>query len=136
MVRVLTLTSNDIEDLREERRRLASVASTPLVLDLLDTLIASGVSASGVRIEVKPIDASDHMLSTGEVAEMFGVSERAVRKWCERSRIIAFQPGGPGADWRIPASQFPATLDEMRNLYAAAKRLSDKYGGPLDDYER
>lgn len=133
---MLTLKPTDIEHLREERQVLSSLRSKSVLLEIVDTLISSGESASGVRVEVKRIDGSDQLLSTHEVAVMFGVSERAVRKWCERGRIIALQPGGSGGDWRIPASQFPATVEEMKALYATAKRLSDKYGGPLDDYER
>ncbi len=107
-----------------------------MLLALLDTLIASAASAPGIQLEVRPLDATDRLLSTQAVAEMVGVSDRAVRKWCEQGRIVATQPGGSRGDWRIPASQFAASPEEMSTLRARAMRLSQKYGGPLDDYER
>lgn len=74
-------------------------------------------------------------LTPKQVAEMFLVSERTVRKWCEKGLIKAVQPGGPRGDWRIARSQFAAGPDEVRTLLETVGKINERFEGEVDDYE-
>ncbi|HEY8414800.1 MAG TPA: helix-turn-helix domain-containing protein, partial [Thermaerobacter sp.] len=75
-------------------------------------------------------------LSPREVAGLFEVTERTVRKWCAQGKIVAFQPAGRGGEWRIPVDQFAATPEQIRAFRQATREIAARYGGPIDDFER
>lgn len=51
-------------------------------------------------------------LSITDFAKLHSISESTVRRLIRGRRIAAFQPGGPGTCWRIPANAFEAGLDQ------------------------
>ncbi len=53
-------------------------------------------------------------LTTREVAELLGVSQRYVRRLCERGVLLGFQPTGPRGDWRVSRSFVSAIIDMAR----------------------
>ena len=53
-------------------------------------------------------------LTTREVAELLNVSQRYVRRLCERGVLLGFQPTGPRGDWRVSRSFVSAIVDMGR----------------------
>lgn len=117
---VLTLLPEEVMELEKEKPRL-SPTQTPVAYRLVDEAIRQ---------------ARRRYLSPRQVAEMFDVTERTVRKWCEQGKIIAFQPSGPGGEWRIPADQFAATPEQIRAFRQTAQEIAAKYGEDIDDFEQ
>lgn len=117
----LRLPREDVEALRHE---LAAVdpRRAPTVRRIVEDLLRKGERPS-------------RLLSPRELAQILQVSERTVRKWCERGLIFAIQPGGPRGAWRIPADQFPVDLEAIPRFLRLGREIVAKYGGPMDDYE-
>lgn len=116
----LTLTPEEVAALEREKERL-SPSEVPVTCRVVERVLRQ---------------AQKRLLTPREVADMFGVSERAVRKWCEQGKIVAFQPGGRGGEWRIPADQFAATPEQIRAFRRVTEEIVAKYGGEIDDFER
>lgn len=117
---VLKLAQQEVIELEKEKEYL-SRTRTPIVYRVVEEVLRQ---------------AQRRYLSPREVAEMFGVTERAVRKWCEQGKIAAFQPAGRGGEWFIPADQFPATPEQIRAFRQTAQEIAAKYGEEIDDFER
>ena len=67
---------------------------------------------------------------------MLDVSERTVRKWCEKGLVQAVQPARPKGAWRIVASQFTVTPRQMSAIVRKVRSLNRRLGSSeLDDYE-
>jgi excisionase family DNA binding protein len=64
--------------------------------------------------------------TTGEVAEMFGVTRRTVTKWCEQGRIPSTVT--PGGQRRIPVSALGGQVYQTRKEELKA-RLASKLAG-------
>ena len=71
--------------------------------------------------------------TVAEVAEEFSVSEGAVRDWIAKHKIMAIQPGGPGAAYRVPE----AALQVLRDRSTSVRRSDApvRSGPPLDLYQ-
>lgn len=84
----------------------------------------------GARVEGKP----KRFYTTGEVAEMFGVTRKTVINWCERGRLPSVLT--PGGQRRIPVSAFPLSPEEMAEREALKARLAARVAGmptPTDE---
>lgn len=112
---------------KDQASRLASVIrhsglaeAAPLAKDL-EELARSG---DAVVVEVR---RPARELTTAQVAEMFAVTDRAVRAWCEAGRIAAHRT--PGGEWRIPADQFQASHEDVLRFRETVKKLSARFSG-------
>lgn len=130
---VLELAPSDVLEIARQLSAVREVA--PAAGALLDRLVTES-KGNGIRIEVRELPCRPRYLTTAQVAEMFLVSERAVRKWCKSGRIRAEQPGGPDGDWRIPEDQFGATHEALTRLHRTATDIAARHGGPDDYFER
>ena len=130
---MLKLAPSEVQELARQVAAVREVA--PAAGELLHQLVTEA-KGSGVRIEVTELPRRSRYLTTGQVAEMFQVTERAVRKWCNSGRIRADQPGGPDGEWRIPEDQFAATHEAMTRLQRTAAEIAARHGGPDDFFER
>jgi excisionase family DNA binding protein len=75
------------------------------------------------QIDIYPVKNKTYY-TTGEVAKVFQVSDRMVRKWCEQGRVRALQT--PGGAWRIYASQFPE-LQKVQNFQKTAGQINERF---------
>ena len=76
-------------------------------------------------------------LTTRDVADIFRISERVVRRWCEQGHVVAMRTPGPRGVWRIRANQFAASSDAVTTLLDTVARLNRRFdAGPPDEYER
>lgn len=85
------------------------------------------------QIDIYPVKQSNYY-TTGEVAKAFQVSDRMVRKWCEKGTIQALQT--PGGAWRIYVSQFP-DLSKVEGFQKAADKINERFREypEIDDFE-
>lgn len=134
MVRVLHVARDEVRALTREIKNLpADVA--PTLKRLVEGVVeAAGPEGGEVVVDIRP--ARSEWLTPKQVAEMFGVTERAVRKWCHKGVLKAVQPGGPRGDWRIPRSQFAAGPEEVQTLLETVRDMNRRFEGEVDDYER
>jgi len=78
--------------------------------------------------------SQQRFLTTREVAEMFDVSSRMVRRWCEDQRVRASRT--PGGHWRIPAEQFRATPEQLKHFTRTIEEMNERFDDPPpEDYE-
>jgi len=73
----------------------------------------------------KGMKKSGGLLSTGQVAKKFGVSNQTILNWIENGKIEATQT--PGGHWRIPAHQFRTTEEQDEKFDKFLKRMWDKH---------
>lgn len=109
---VLELQPEDVAALEKELEQI-SPAETPVAHRLVEAVLGN---------------IGRRFLSPREVAGLFEVSERAVRKWCEQRKIVAFQPAGRRGEWRIPADQFAATPEQIRAFRQTTQAIAAKHG--------
>ncbi len=96
--------------------------------------IVQGIGEAGGEILLRPT-AEGRFLTTAEVAQMYRVTDRVVRKWCEAGHLQA-ERVGPRGEWRILRSQFSAGPVEVRKLLETAARINRRFEGEeIDDYE-
>lgn len=67
--------------------------------------------------------------TTGEVAELFGVTRRTVTKWCEQGRIQSIVT--PGGQRRIPASALGGQAYQTRKEELKARLAGKLAGHPI-----
>ncbi|MEW6048001.1 MAG: helix-turn-helix domain-containing protein [Bacillota bacterium] len=85
----------------------------------------------------RPGGSGERYLTPRDVAEMLDVTEQAVRAWCERGLIDAIQPAGHKGVWRIPASQFAVSPEQLRDIVEKIRAINRRLGyGETDDHER
>ena len=88
------------------------------VTDLIDRLVG--------QEEESGTDSGNRILSTSEVAKMFGVTSQTVLTWCKAGRMPgAYQT--PGGTWKIPGK----ALTRIERLLSASSEL-DAY---IPDHE-
>ena len=131
---MVTLTPEDISALRREEQQLSS--DFPRLRDLIHTLGTLSASGEPVGITVAEPEVP-RWLTTRDVADMFRISERAVRHWCEQGHVVAMRTPGPRGVWRIRADQFAASSDAVTTLLDTVVRLNRRFDAkPPDEYER
>lgn len=131
---MVTLTPEDISALRREEQQLPS--DFPRLRDLIHTLGTLSASGEPVGITIAEPDVP-RWLTTRDVADMFRISERAVRHWCEQGHVVAMRTPGPRGVWRIRADQFAASSDAVTTLLDTVVRLNGRFDAePPDEYER
>ncbi|SFQ38233.1 helix-turn-helix domain-containing protein [Salibacterium halotolerans] len=115
-------------------------------------LTKRGRKPSGVRLSPSAIslrrkrgtserlsaNAQPNRYSTGEAAEILGVSSETVRKMCDAGRFPEAERTN-GGHWRIPDTYFKVTLQEAREADQFMKPLDEKtvdqLGGYADDID-
>lgn len=131
---MVTLKPEDVSALRREEQQLPS--DFPRLRDLIRKLGTLTASGEPVRITIAESGAP-RWLTTRDVADMFRISERAVRHWCEQGHVVAIRTPGPRGVWRIRADQFAAAPGAVNTLLDTVGRLNRRFDGePPDDYER
>ena len=95
----------------------------------------SAYTTEAVEIDFIPLCKEKKLLRTSEVAEVYQVSDRMVRKWCETGKIKALQT--PGGGWRIPASQF-ADLEKVQGFQETAEKINRRFkdSPEIEEFER
>ncbi|WP_456276383.1 MerR family transcriptional regulator [Bacillus sp. AK128] len=83
-----------------------------------------------------PIRADQTEVYTStEVAEILGVSDQTIRRWCDQGKYLgAYQT--PGGHWRIPKKHFRVSLDEARKRNVFEQKLNEfnaKHGEVTED---
>ena len=84
----------------EERARLAQLQqSTAPVATVYRVVLDELAKCDG-------IESAGRWITSGEAAEILGVSAKTVRKWCIAGRLpSARKTSGEKGDWRIPAHE-------------------------------
>ncbi|NLW46165.1 MAG: helix-turn-helix domain-containing protein [Firmicutes bacterium] len=100
----------------ETRKKLASK-----LLAHLNQIAES--TAEAYQIDIYPVKEKLYY-TTAEIAKIFEVSDRMVRKWCEQGKIHALQT--PGGAWRILASQFK-DLTKVQEFQKTAEQINEKF---------
>lgn len=82
--------------------------------------------------------STDGYLTTSEAAEIGGVSDQTIRRWCEKGKFPdAFQTDG--GHWRIPQKHFKMTLQQARKADAFMKKVDEdtrkQLGGDVDEFD-
>lgn len=62
--------------------------------------------------------------TSSEAAEMIGVSDQTIRRWCEKGKYLEATKTD-GGHWRIPRKYFKITLDEARKRKAFGEQLNE-----------
>jgi excisionase family DNA binding protein len=75
----------------------------------------------------KPEGKPKRFYTTGEVAEMFGVTRRTVINWCDRGRIPSILT--PGGQRRIPVTAFLTSPEDEAERQTIKARLAAKAAG-------
>lgn len=120
---------------KEQASRLA-IAIRGADLEVAATLAAElETSIQSGDLVVVEIRRPVRELTTAQVAEMYAVSDRTVRSWCDSGRIIAHRT--PGGEWRIPADQFQASNEEVHRFRETVAKLNARFAGQPepDDFE-
>lgn len=73
-------------------------------------------------------------LTTAQVAGIFRVPNRVVRKWCRVGLIWATRVGQRGP-WRILRSQFSVGPEEVQRLLDTVARINSRFEDDLDEDE-
>lgn len=90
-------------------------------------------TAEAYQIDIYPVKAKRYY-TTIEIAKIFEVSDRMVRKWCEQGKIHALQT--PGGAWRILASQFK-DLTKVQKFQKTAEQINENFQDypEIDEFE-
>ncbi|RKO61733.1 putative site-specific integrase-resolvase [Caldibacillus debilis GB1] len=78
---------------------------------------------------VEPID-----YSTLEAAEIVGVSDQTIRRWCEKGKFPEAKRTESG-HWRIPKKYFKISLEDARKRRKFEQRLNEYNAKHGEDYE-
>jgi excisionase family DNA binding protein len=76
--------------------------------------------------------------TTSEAAEIGGVSDQTIRRWCEKGKFPgAYQT--EGGHWRIPQKLFKVTLQQAREANAFMKKVDEdtrrQLGDDIDEFD-
>jgi excisionase family DNA binding protein len=110
----MIIEKNDLKD-AEARKKISEK-----ILANVDKLVKS---TEKYQIDIRPVKTKTYY-TTGEIAKVFEVSDRMVRKWCEQGRISALRT--PGGVWRIYAAQF-SDLEKIKNFQKIAEQINEKF---------
>ncbi|KQU24047.1 hypothetical protein ASG65_19115 [Bacillus sp. Leaf13] len=93
-----------------------------------------GAILRGLAVESEKVE----YVTSSEAAEMGGVSDQTIRRWCEKGKFPeAFKTDG--GHWRIPQKYFKMTLQEARKADAFMKQVDedtrDQLGGDVDEFD-
>ena len=128
---VIALQPSRVRTITSELETAAK--QTPTIAGLVAEIV-QGIGETGGEIVLLPA-AVDDFLTTAEVAQMYRVTDRVVRKWCEAGYVKATRVG-PRGEWRILRSQFAAGPAEVRKLLDTVTRINSRFQGEeIDDYE-
>ena len=131
--KVIALRQEEVRALAREMETDAA-KQTPTMVRLISEVL-QGIGATGGELILRPMTDQGAFLTTAQVAEMFQVSDRVVRKWCETGRLKATRIGDRG-EWHIHRSQFAAGPEEVRHLLDTVTRINSRFQGEeIDDYE-
>ncbi len=131
VVKVIALQPSRVRTLTRELKTAAQ--QTPAIEGLVSEIV-HGIGETGGEIVLRPTSAED-FLTTADVAKMYRVTDRVVRKWCEAGHIKATRVG-PRGEWRVLRSQFTAGPEAVRRLLDAATRINGRFQGEeIDGYE-
>lgn len=84
----------------ERRAREAEATGASAPVDRLYRLVIRELG------NVDGVDAAGRWLGTAEAADVLGVSEKTVRRWCGDGRFpSARKTSGDTGEWRIPAAE-------------------------------
>jgi len=71
-----------------------------------------------------PIEEKQNVYTSSEAAEILGVSDQTIRRWCEKGKYPdAFQT--PGGHWRIPKKYFKIGIEEARKRREFEQQLNE-----------
>ena len=119
-----------------DKKELKSAANrkklTNALLELFDE--AATTSAETIQIDVIPMVQKKYY-KTNEIAEVYQVSDRMVRKWCSQGKISALRT--PGGSWRIPTSVF-GDLQKVKAFQETAEQINERFSNypEIDDFEK
>lgn len=82
---------------------------------------------------VEPIDYID-TYSTLEAAEIVGVSDQTIRRWCEKGKFPEAKRTESG-HWRIPKKYFKISLEDARKRKEFEQRLNEYNAKHGEEYE-
>ncbi|HHU83473.1 MAG TPA: helix-turn-helix domain-containing protein [Firmicutes bacterium] len=122
----LTINSKDIKDEKNLDRMIETIKN--YILEIAATVEA-------FKIDFTPVVEEEKYYTTKEIAEVYQVTDRMVRKWCESGKIKAMQT--PGGKWRILSSQFP-DLGKVKAFRETVERINKRFEGfpAIEDYEK
>ena len=130
---MVKLEPEEVSGLRREERKLPG--DFPMLRELIHKL--ESLSASGQPGHITVADPATEWLTSREVADMFRISERTVRHWCEEGHVRAIRTPGKRGVWRIRADQFAAPPEAVHGLLDTVKRINQRFeADPPEDYER
>lgn len=77
-------------------------------------------------------------VTPSEAAEIGGVSDQTIRRWCEKGKFPeAFKTDG--GHWRIPKKHFNMSLQQSRTADAFMKNIDEEtreqFGGDVDEFD-
>ncbi|MDQ0220708.1 helix-turn-helix domain-containing protein [Peribacillus cavernae] len=92
-----------------------------------------------------PLEEHDHTLNSNseyyspqEAAEIAGVSDQTIRRWCKQG-VYPGAEQGPGKQWKIPKQHFKVSLTQAREAEAFLndlhKRNREIAGGEIDEFD-
>lgn len=89
------------------------------------------------RLDTKEYTNRDYA-TTSEAAELGGVSDQTIRRWCEKGKFPgAYQT--EGGHWRIPQKLFKVTLQQARDANAFMKTVDEdtrrQLGDDIDEFD-
>jgi len=103
-------------------------------------VLENAATVEAFQIDVTPTEVITPIkerkwYTTKDIAEMYQVTDRMVRKWCESGRIYAIQT--PGGKWRIPSSKF-ADLDKVEAFRETVENINKRFNNSPEimDYEK
>lgn len=130
---MIALLPSEVQTL--SREMATDAAKQMPLMARLATEIIQGIGETGGEVVLRPAVSPGVFLTTAQVAAMYQVSDRVVRKWCETGRIQATRVGDRG-EWRILRSQFAAGPEEVQGLLDTVTQINRRFEGEeIDDYE-
>lgn len=147
-VHLLADSPKEAEELH--RKLLKSFIATKLSRDKNSVIIYKGSSSPLLgkvrRLESKAWEVRDAHLeeattdyyTTSEAAEIGGVSDQTIRRWCEKGKFPeAYQT--VGGHWRISQKYFKVTLKQTKTVDALMKDVhesnKDHFGQDVDEFD-
>jgi excisionase family DNA binding protein len=135
-----------IIELLSESQTEAETMYKKVVKALIESKIKDSVSDEISKIyepaEIYRLDTTEYTnrdyATTSEAAEIGGVSDQTIRRWCEKGKFPgAYQT--EGGHWRIPQKLFKVTLQQAREADAFMKKVDEdtrrQLGDDFDEFD-